>query len=166
MQSDSAVVSITRRPRSIASRCVSSGRNSASGSRRGSSSYTPSTSFLPMRIASAPISSARRAAAVSVVKNGLPVPAAKITTRSFSRCRIAQRAALRGEEALPEHPLDDLVAGLLGLRLPLVGVAVDLALGRDRVLRRLVAREPLRRLRCDVHRHAAGGVAVLAAVAE
>ena len=32
MQSDSAVVSITRRPRSIASRCVSAGRNVASGS--------------------------------------------------------------------------------------------------------------------------------------
>ena len=32
MQSESAVVSITLRPRSIASRCVSSGRRSASGS--------------------------------------------------------------------------------------------------------------------------------------
>jgi hypothetical protein len=28
---------------------------------------------------------------VSVVKYGLPVPAAKITMRSFSRCRIARR---------------------------------------------------------------------------
>ncbi len=28
---------------------------------------------------------------MSVVKNGLPVPAAKITTRSFSRWRIARR---------------------------------------------------------------------------
>ena len=44
-----------------------------------------------MRIASAPISSARSAAAVSVVKNGLPVPAAKITTRPFSRWRMARR---------------------------------------------------------------------------
>ena len=44
-----------------------------------------------MRIASALISSARNAAAVSVVKNGLPVPAAKITTRPFSRWRIARR---------------------------------------------------------------------------
>ena len=35
--------------------------------------------------ASAPISTARRAPAVSVVKNGLPVPAAKTTTRPFSR---------------------------------------------------------------------------------
>ena len=31
------------------------------------------------------------AAAESVVKNGLPVPAAKMTTRPFSRCRIARR---------------------------------------------------------------------------
>ena len=44
-----------------------------------------------MRIASAWISTARSAAAVSVVKNGLPVPAAKITTRPFSRWRIARR---------------------------------------------------------------------------
>ena len=28
---------------------------------------------------------------MSVVKNGLPVPAAKMTTRPFSRCRIARR---------------------------------------------------------------------------
>ena len=53
--------------------------------------YTPSTPFLAIRMASAWISSARRAAAVSVVKNGLPVPAAKITTRAFSRWRIARR---------------------------------------------------------------------------
>ena len=52
---------------------------------------TPSTPFLAIRIASAWISSARSAAAVSVVKNGLPVPAAKITTRAFSRWRIARR---------------------------------------------------------------------------
>jgi hypothetical protein len=37
------------------------------------------------------ISNARKAAAESVVKNGLPVPAAKITTRFFSRWRIARR---------------------------------------------------------------------------
>ena len=34
---------------------------------------------------------AASAAAVSVVKNGLPVPAPKITTRPFSRWRIARR---------------------------------------------------------------------------
>ena len=51
----------------------------------------PSTPFLAIRIASACISSARSAAAVSDVKNGLPVPAAKITTRPFSRWRIARR---------------------------------------------------------------------------
>ena len=36
-------------------------------------------------VPSAPISIARRLAAVSVVKNGFPVPAARITTRPFSR---------------------------------------------------------------------------------
>jgi hypothetical protein len=40
---------------------------------------------------SAWISIARSAAAVSVVKNGLPVPAAKMTIRPFSRWRIARR---------------------------------------------------------------------------
>ena len=40
---------------------------------------------------SAPISTARKAAAVSVVKYGLPVPAAKMTTRPFSRWRRARR---------------------------------------------------------------------------
>ena len=34
---------------------------------------------------------ARKAAAVSVEKNGFPVPAAKITRRPFSRCRMARR---------------------------------------------------------------------------
>src|SRR5438094_833214 len=34
---------------------------------------------------------ARRAPAVSVVKKGFPVPAAKMTTRPFSRCRMARR---------------------------------------------------------------------------
>ncbi len=37
------------------------------------------------------ISTARSAAAVSVVKYGLPVPATKIATRPFSRWRIARR---------------------------------------------------------------------------
>ena len=91
MQSESAVVSITRRPRSIASRCVSAGRKVAFGSSLGSPSYTPLIPLFAIRIASAPISSARSAAAVSVVKNGLPVPAAKMTIRPFSRCRIARR---------------------------------------------------------------------------
>src|SRR5204863_400889 len=40
---------------------------------------------------SALISKARNAAAESVVKYGLPVPAAKITTRPFSKCRTARR---------------------------------------------------------------------------
>ena len=42
-------------------------------------------------MASASISAARSAAAVSVVKNGLPVPPAKMTTRPFSRWRMARR---------------------------------------------------------------------------
>src|ERR671924_1292573 len=91
MQRESAVVSITFRPRSIASRCVISVRSFAFESTRGSPSRTPSTACFAIRIASAPISSARSAAAVSVVKNGLPVPAAKMTVRSFSRWRIARR---------------------------------------------------------------------------
>src|ERR671934_80970 len=91
MQRERAVVSITLRPCSIACRWVNSGISFASGSVRGSPSSTPSTPFFAIRIASAPISSARSAAAVSVVKNGLPVPAAKMTIRSFSRCRIARR---------------------------------------------------------------------------
>ena len=60
-------------------------------STRGSPSRTPSTPFFAIRIASAPISSARSAAAVSVVKYGLPVPAAKMTMRPFSRWRTARR---------------------------------------------------------------------------
>ena len=44
-----------------------------------------------VRVMSAPISMARRLAAESVVKNGLPVPAAKIATRPFSRWRTARR---------------------------------------------------------------------------
>src|SRR5205823_8332188 len=91
MQSERAVVSITFRPRSIASRCVSSGTSFASAFSRGSPSITPSTPCFAIRIACAPISSARRAAAVSVVKYGLPVPAAKITMRPFSRWRTARR---------------------------------------------------------------------------
>ena len=50
----------------------------------------PST-FVALMIASAPISTARSAPAVSVVKKGLPVPAAKMTIRPFSRCRMARR---------------------------------------------------------------------------
>src|SRR3954470_339114 len=91
MQSDRAVESMTARRCSMASRCVSSGMKRASGLTRGSASKTPSTPFLAIRIASAWISRARRAAAVSVVKNGLPVPAAKMTMRPFSRWRIARR---------------------------------------------------------------------------
>src|SRR5262245_12957794 len=47
--------------------------------------------WVPLRMASASISAARSAAAVSVVKKGLPVPPARITTRPFSRWRMALR---------------------------------------------------------------------------
>ncbi len=52
----------------------------------------PSTPpWVPFNRTSASISTALSAAVVSVVKNGFPVPAAKMTTRSFSKCRIALR---------------------------------------------------------------------------
>jgi len=54
----------------------------------GSLSYTPST-LVALQRRSAPTSIALSAAAVSVVKNGLPVPAAKITILLFSRWRNA-----------------------------------------------------------------------------
>ena len=50
----------------------------------------PST-LVALRITSALISIARSAAAVSVLKYGLPVPAPNTTTRPFSRWRIARR---------------------------------------------------------------------------
>ena len=50
----------------------------------GSALYTPST-LVALSTTSAPISAPRSAAAVSVVKNGLPVPAAKTTTLPSSR---------------------------------------------------------------------------------
>ena len=51
--------------------------------------YTPSTA-LAIRTTSALISRARWAAVVSVEKYGMPMPAPKITTRPFSRCRWAR----------------------------------------------------------------------------
>ena len=47
--------------------------------------------WVALRYTSAPISAARRAEAVSVVKKGLPVPPPKMTTRPRSRCRTARR---------------------------------------------------------------------------
>ena len=51
----------------------------------------PPRTLVALKKASALISAARSAAAVSVVKNGLPVPAPKMTTRPCSRWRIARR---------------------------------------------------------------------------
>src|SRR6185503_6806064 len=66
------------------------GKNVAFASFFGSPEYTPST-FVPFSTTSAPTSIARSTAAVSVVKYGLPVPAAITTIRPFSRWRTARR---------------------------------------------------------------------------
>src|SRR6185369_12411733 len=87
----SAAVSMTRRPSRTASSNVTDSSLRALGSVRGSAVYTPSTPFLLISTISAWISSARWAATVSVLKYGMPAPAPKITTRPFSRCRIARR---------------------------------------------------------------------------
>src|SRR5664279_2298397 len=55
----------------------------AFGSFSGSDVYTPST-LVPLRRTSAPISTALSAAAVSVVKNGLPVPLTEYKPYYFS----------------------------------------------------------------------------------
>src|SRR5690349_7997552 len=70
---------------------------------------------------------------------------------------------VRTEEALVEHPFDDLVARLLGFRLDLVGARVDLALLRDCFLRHVVAADPARLHRGDVHRNLARQVVGAAA---
>src|SRR5438034_4792768 len=56
------------------------------------------------------------------------------------------------EEPLVEHAFDDLLPRLLGLRLHFVGAQVDLSLLRDRVGRDVVAADPVRLQRSDVHR--------------
>src|SRR4051794_22785417 len=84
-----AVASATARPRSMTSRWVIAVISSASGLVRGSAVNTPPTA-LAIRTTSAPISSARCAAVVSVEKYGRPMPAPKITTRPFSRCLWAR----------------------------------------------------------------------------
>src|SRR5438034_8080947 len=59
---------------------------------------------------------------------------------------------VRTEEPLVQHPLDDPVARLLGLRLDLVRSEVDLALLHDRLFRHIVAADPARFHGSDVHR--------------
>ncbi len=49
------------------------------------------------------------------------------------------------EEALVQHALDNLLTCLLGLREDLVGVGVDLALGRGELLGDVLTPYPLRR---------------------
>ena len=60
----------------------------ALGSTLGSAEYTPSI-VLANSITSASISAALKAAAVSVEKNGWPVPPAKITILPFLKCFAA-----------------------------------------------------------------------------
>src|SRR5262249_50590594 len=92
MQKGIAVESITWRRRFSTSKCVTCSNFPQSGSRPGSAVATPSRpECVPWRMAAAPISAARSAAVVSVVKYGLPVPAANTTTRPFSRWRMARR---------------------------------------------------------------------------
>src|SRR5689334_18721215 len=55
------------------------------------------------------------------------------------------------EETLVQHALDDLFAGLLRLRLHLVGARVDLTFLRDGFLGNVVAPHPVRLHRGDVH---------------
>src|SRR6478735_8870608 len=70
---------------------------------------------------------------------------------------------VRPEEALVEHPFDDLLTRLLRLLLHLVGVGEDLALGRDGVLGDVLPGDPLRARGCDVHRELAPEVVAAAA---
>ena len=60
----------------------------------------PSTPLLAMSSRSQWVSSARCALTVSVEKKGIPAPAPKITTRPFSRCRMA-RSGIYGSATWP-----------------------------------------------------------------
>ena len=79
-----AVESITFKSLFNTSWYVISSYFTAVGSSFGSAEYTPSIAF-PSNIASASISAALKAAPVSVVKNGFPVPHANITTLAIKQ---------------------------------------------------------------------------------
>src|SRR5919202_3055713 len=64
---------------------------------------------------------------------------------------VEEDAAALREEALVHHPVDDLLARLLGLRLHLVRARVDLALGGHDILGHVLAGDPARLRPCDVH---------------
>ena len=83
LQRAKAAVSMTLIFCSIAESKVSESYLMADGSCIGSLEYMPST-FVALKTISAPISIALSAAAVSVVKHGLPVPAEKMTTLPFA----------------------------------------------------------------------------------
>src|SRR5579864_2495381 len=70
---------------------------------------------------------------------------------------------VRAEEALVQHALDDLLARLLRLRLHLVRVGEDLALARHDLFRHVVAADPTRPHRHDVHRDLATEIVAAAA---
>src|SRR3954452_8608866 len=71
---------------------------------------------------------------------------------------------LLGEEALVQHPFDDLLTRLLGLRLHLVGVRVDLPLSCDDLVGDVLAADPARGGRSgDVHGQLAGNLVRAAA---
>jgi len=85
----SAVLSMTVRPLVRTSRYEKMGESGRSGvpDRVGG---VDAVDLVALSSTSAPISAARSAAVVSVVKNGLPCPPARITTRPFSRWRMVR----------------------------------------------------------------------------
>src|SRR5215211_69790 len=70
---------------------------------------------------------------------------------------------LRGEEALVQHSLDDLLTSLLRLRLDLVRVGVDLALGRHDLPGNVLPADPPWSRGGNVHRDEAAKLSVAAA---
>src|SRR5919198_1117244 len=76
---------------------------------------------------------------------------------------VEEDAAALREEALVHHPVDDLLARLLGLRLHLVRARVDLALGGHDVFGHVLARDPARLRPRDVHGEPAAEVGRAAA---
>ena len=80
----------------------------AVGSFSGSAVYTPSTR-VPFNMASALISTARRAEAVSVVKNGLPLPPPMMTTLPSFIASMARRRLISLQMGSMAKPLSNSV---------------------------------------------------------
>src|SRR5262249_43627419 len=70
---------------------------------------------------------------------------------------------VRAEEALVEHAVDNLLARLLGLRLHLVRVEIDLALRLDDLLGHVLAADPARPQRDDLHAELAAEIVITSA---